>query len=283
MAQAMTLRVSRGFKLGTRLSDIEVPPELEVRKTSGLPWFDIALGSAESDIKKGDSGFTPTTTLLLTGMPGAGKSTLARQLASSMAAAGHVVLYNGTEESLLQVRKASRRLKLKNESAILMGEEVMLPKLLEYLDALKKDPKNKGKQIVLIQDSLATIDDGKYMTTDGKSRGTTSNTPVHCIEMIVDWMQANFGIGIIIGQVTKSGDFAGKQTIMHAVDARMHLRYEENEKSDVYGCLLAEVPKHRWGCNGMTMVLGMTETGIEERGRIQRPGFSNGAAATTDA
>lgn len=273
MAQ-MNLKVSRGFKMGTRLSDIEVPKELEVRKTTGLEWMDIALGSSPQDIKAGDSGFTPTTTMLLTGMPGAGKSTLARQLASSMAAAGHVVFYNGTEESLLQVRKASRRLKLKNERDILMGEEVMLPNVLGFLDNVKRDPANAGRQIVLIQDSLATIDDGKYVDATGRSRGTTSNTPVHCIEMIVDWMQANFGIAIVIGQVTKSGDFAGKQTIMHAVDARMHLFVDEKEKSDTYGCLLAEVPKHRWGCNGMTMVLGMGAEGIEERGRITKPGFA---------
>ena len=277
----MNLKVSRGFKTGTMISEVNVPKELEHRKSTGLEWMDIALGSSPQEIALGDSGFTPTTTMLLTGMPGAGKSTLARQLASSMTGAGHVVVYNCGEESLVQGKKACKRLQLKHD--FMVGEEVMLPSLLEFLDKVKKDPKNAGKQVVLIQDSLATLDDGKYVDAQGRSRGTTSNTPVHCIEALVDWMQANFGIGIVIGQVTKSGDFAGKQTIMHAVDARMHLFVDEKEKSDTYGCLLAEVPKHRWGCNGMTMVLGMESTGIVERGRITKPGFAATKPASDDA
>lgn len=272
MAQEMKLNVKRGFPTGTKVQSIVVPEELKRKATSGIKWFDDAIG--------GEGGFTPTSTMMLTGMPGAGKSTLLRQLADSMTGAGHVVVYNTGEESLFQAKMACERLKLKNN--FMVGEETMLPNLLTFLDKLKADPKNKDKRIVLLQDSLQTLDDGKYVDAQGRSRGTTGNTPVHCSEMLVDWMQSNFGICVFIGQVTKGGDFAGKQTIQHAIDVRAHLFYDEKEKSDTYGCLLLEVTKNRWGCNGKTYVLGMTSTGIEERGSFTKAGFGSNGASKSD-
>lgn len=258
----MKLNVARGFKAGTRIQSIEVPAQLRIKRTSGLQWFNDALG--------GEGGFTPTMTTMLTGGPGAGKSTLLRQLADTMTGAGHVVVYNTGEESLYQAKMACERLQLKQN--FMVAEEVMLPNLLGFLDNVKKDPKNKDKQIVLLQDSLQTLDDGKYVDAKGVSRGTTGKTPTYCAEMMVDWMQKNFGIGIFIGQCTKGGEFAGQNTIKHAVDAHIHMYYDEKEKSDTYGSLLFEVQKNRWGCNGKTFILGLTKTGIEERGHFRKAG-----------
>ena len=252
----MKLNVARGFRPGTRIHSIEVPPQLRVKKSSGITWLDDALG--------GEGGFTPTTTMMLTGGPGAGKSTLLRQLSDTMTAAGHIVVYNTGEESLYQAKMACERLQLKQN--FMVAEETMLPKLLSFLDKLKTDPKNKDKQIVLLQDSLQTLDDGKYVDAAGNSRGTTGKTPTYCSQMLVDWMQANFGICVFIGQCTKGGEFAGQNTIKHAIDTHAHMYYDEKEKSETYGCLLFEVQKNRWGCNGKTYILGLTKTGIEERG-----------------
>lgn len=258
----MKLNVARGFKTGTRINSIEVPAALRVKKTSGISWLDDALG--------GEGGFTPTTTLMLTGGPGAGKSTLLRQLAETLYSAGHLPIYNTGEESLYQAKMSCERLGLKND--FMVGEEIMLPKMLTFLDNVKNDPKNKGKQIFYLQDSLQTLDDGKYVDSNGVSRGTTGKTPTYCAEMMVDWMQRNFGIGIFIGQCTKGGEFAGQNTIKHAIDTHAHMFYDEKEKSDTYGCLLFEVQKNRWGCNGKTFILGLTKTGIEERGHFRKAG-----------
>lgn len=258
----MNLKVARGFETGTRINSIEVPAALRVKKSSGMSWLDDALG--------GEGGFTPTTTMMLTGGPGAGKSTLLRQLADSMTNEGHIVVYNTGEESLYQAKMSCERLQLKTN--FMVGEEVMLPKLLGFLDNVKKDPKNKGKQIVLLEDSLQTLDDGYYADKEGNSRGTNSKTPTRAASMIVEWMQANFGIGVFIGQCTKGGEFAGQNTIKHAIDTHAHMFYDEKEKSDTYGCLLFEVQKNRWGCNGKTFILGLTKTGIEERGHFRKAG-----------
>jgi DNA repair protein RadA/Sms len=258
----MSLKVARGFKTGTRINSIEVPAALRVKRTSGIEWLDDALG--------GEGGFTPTSTMMLTGGPGCGKSTLARQLADSMTAAGHIVVYNTGEESLYQAKMACERLQL--QTNFMVGEEVMLPKLLNFMTNVKNEPKNKGKQVVLLQDSLQTLDDGKYVDAKGESRGTTGVTPLRCTEQLVDWAQNEFGIVVFIGQCNKGGDFAGKAGIKFAVDTHAHLFYDEKEKSDTYGCLMFEVQKNRWGCNGKTYILGLTKTGIEERGSFKKAG-----------
>lgn len=260
----MKLKVARGFKIGTKIQSIEVPAQLRVKKTSGIEWLDEALG--------GEGGFTPTSTWMLTGGPGAGKSTLLRMLADSMTQVGHIVVYNTGEESLYQAKMSCERLNLKNNFPV--GEEVMLPKVLTYLDNVRSDPKNKGKQIVYLQDSLQTLDDGKYVDAKGNSRGTTSKTPTYCALDIVDWMQNNFGIGVFISQCTKGGDFKGDNTIKHAIDGHAHMWYDEKEKSDTYGCLILEVQKNRWGCNGKSFILSLTRTGIEQVGVFQKAGAS---------
>jgi len=254
----MNLNVKRGFKAGTRINTISVPEELRIKQTSGIEWLDDALG--------GNGGFTRTSVTMLTGGPGAGKSTLVRQLADTMTKAGHIVVYNSGEESLFQAKMACERLNL--TANFMVAEETMLPKLLAFMDSLRKA--HPTKTIVLLQDSLQTLDDGYYVDSKGESRGTNSKTPDRCAEMLVDWAQKNFGLVVFVGQCTKSGEFAGNNKIKHAIDVHCHMFYDEKEKSDTYGCLMFEVQKNRWGCNGKTYILGMTDTGLEERGSFQK-------------
>jgi DNA repair protein RadA/Sms len=257
----MKLNVARGFKTGTKINSIEVPPELRVRHSTGIKWLNEALGD--------EDGMVPTSCMMLTGGPGAGKSTLLRQLANSMNQVETLLpVYNTGEESLFQAKMACERLQLKSNFRV--GEEVMLPKLLTYLDKLRAE--NPEKRIVLLQDSLQTLDDGKYVDAKGNSRGTTGKTPTYCAEMLVDWCQHNFGIVIFIGQCTKGGEFAGQNTIKHAIDIHAHMFYDEKEKSETYGCLLFEVQKNRWGCNGKTFILGLEKTGVVERGSMVKAG-----------
>ena len=264
----MKLRVARGFKMGTMCSTIEVPAALRIKRTSGITWLDDALG--------GEGGFTPTTTMMLTGGPGAGKSTLQRILADALAGAGHIPIYATGEESLYQAKMACERLDLKND--FMTAEETMLPKLLTFADNVRNDPKNAKKQVFLLGDSLQTWDDGKYVDKDGNSRGTTGKTPKYCAEMIVDWAQSkdkhgNFGIATFVSQVTKSGDFKGDNTIRHAIDTHAHLWVDEKEKSDTYGCLIFEISKNRWGANGKSYILTRSKNGfLEEAGSFKKAG-----------
>ena len=244
----MNLNVGiKGLKRGTSISDISVPEALRDRKKVGLEWFDDALG--------GD-GFVPSSVMMLTGTPGAGKTTLLLQLADAITKAGHIALYNTGEESLYQVKMVAERLGLR--AGFVVGQDTLVPELLAHADFLREA--NPGKQVFILQDSLQTLDDGKWKD------GANSMTPVRATEMLTDWAKSNYGVVIFIGQVTKSGDFAGKQTILHAVDVRGQLFIDEEKKSDTYGERIFEVTKNRFGCSGRSYILGINRNGLYEKG-----------------
>jgi DNA repair protein RadA/Sms len=244
----MNLNVGiRNLKRGTNIAEISVPEALRVRKKTGLSWFDDALG--------GD-GFVPSSVMMLTGTPGAGKTTMLLQLANAITAAGHICLYNTGEESLYQVKMVAERLGLRN--GFVVGQDSLVGDLLEHADELRAA--NPGKQIFILQDSLQTLDDGKWKD------GTNSMSTVRATEMLTDWAKSNYGIVIFIGQVTKSGDFAGKQTILHAVDVRGRIFIDEEKKSETYGERIFEITKNRFGCSGKSYILGMNRTGLYEKG-----------------
>ena len=247
----MNLNVGiQGLKHGTSLAQIEVPKALRDRKKIGLPWFDNALG--------GD-GFVPSSVMMLTGTPGAGKTTMMLQMADAITKAGHTCLYNTGEESLFQTKMVAERLGL--HANFVVGQDTMVSDLLAHADHLRKT--NPKKQVFILQDSLQTLDDGKY--ANGFSN---SNTPVRCTEMLTDWAKSNYGIVTFIGQVTKSGDFAGKQTILHAVDVRGQLYIDDDKKSETYGERIFEITKNRFGCSGRSYVLGIDKSGLYEKGHF---------------
>lgn len=237
----------KGLKKGTNILDIEVPKALRDRKKVGISWFDDALGG---------EGFVPSQVMMLTGTPGAGKTTLLLQLADAITKAGHVCLYNTGEESLYQVKMVAERLGLR--AGFVVGQDTDVSELLAHADSLRKA--NPGKQVFVLQDSLQTLDDGKWKD------GTNSMTAVRATEMLTDWAKANYGVVIFIGQVTKSGDFAGKQTILHAVDVRGQLYIDQEKRSETYGERIFEVTKNRFGCSGRAYVLGLNKSGLFEKG-----------------
>ena len=239
------------WKHGTNILDLSVPKELETTIKTGVGWFDDAIGG---------EGMTPSTAMLLTGTPGAGKTTMCLQLADSITKAGNVCLFNTGEESLYQVRKVAKRIGMQH--GFIAGQDTKVADILNHADQLRKA--HKGKQVFLILDSLQTLDDGKY-----KDGAVNSMTQVRTTEMITNWCKEHFGIGIIIGQVTKSGDFAGKQQVKHTVDVHGHLFIDEQKNSETYGERLFEIQKNRFGCSGKRYILGMDKRGLYEKGHIQ--------------
>lgn len=248
--RAMNLNVGiRGMKRCTNINDIEVPPQLRHRRKIGVSWFDDALGG---------EGFVPSSVMMLTGTPGAGKTTLLLQLANSITAAGHICLYNTGEESLHQVKMVTERLGLR--SGFYVGQDTEVSDLIAHADTLRGA--NPGKQVFILQDSLQTLNDGKY------GEHTNSVTPLRCAETLTDWAKSTYGIVIFIGQVNKDGEFAGKNGILHAIDVRGALYIDGKKSSETYGERIFEVTKNRFGCSGRAYVLGMRREGLYEKGEI---------------
>jgi len=240
----------QNWKRGTNILDLEVPPELDRTVRTGVKFFDEAMGG---------EGMTPSTALLFTGTPGAGKTTLCLQLAEAITGSGNICLFNTGEESLYQVRKVARRLEMKH--GFVAGQDTKVKDILRHADAVRAA--HPGKQVFLILDSLQTLDDGKY--SDG---GTNSMSQVRATEMVTDWCKTTAGIAFLIGQVTKGGQFAGKQQIKHTVDAHAHLFIDDKKNSETYGERLLEVQKNRFGCSGKTFILGIEAKGLYEKGSI---------------
>ena len=246
----MTLNVGiKGLKRGTSINDLEVPKQLRDRKKVNITWFDDALGG---------EGFVPSSVMMLTGTPGAGKTTMLLQLANSITKAGHVCLYNTGEESLYQVKMVVERLGLKE--GFYVGQDTMITDLLAHADSLRKA--NPGKQVFILQDSLQTLDDGKWKD------GTNSMTALRCAEMLTDWAKSTYGVVIFIGQVNKDGEFQGKNGIKHAIDIHGHMYIDKQKKSETYGERIFEVTKNRFGCSGRAYILGIKREGLYEKGEL---------------
>ena len=263
MGASMNLQVGiKGLKRGSNILDLQVPAELKRKRKTGLDFFDDGLGG---------EGFTPSTSMMLTGGPGCGKTTMMLQLADAITGSGHIALMNTGEESLYQVRMVTERLKLKH--GFVPGQDTKVADLLAHAKMLqdkeveREKDASKRKQVFIIQDSLQTLDDGFY-----GNGATNSCTPLRCCELLTDWAKSTYGILVFIGQVTKSGEFAGKNAIKHAVDVHGRLYFDDDKKSETYGRRLFEFTKNRFGCNGKTYILGMEKTGLREEGSFSKAG-----------
>lgn len=251
MARSMDIDVGgvKNLKNGTNIKSVNVPDYLRVRIPTTIPWIDYALGG---------EGFTPSTSAMLTGGSGFGKTTLVLQLADALTGEGHIVLFNTGEECLYQTALVVERLKLKN--GFVCGQHIMMKDIIAHADFLRK--KNPGKHVFLFQDSLQAADDGHYRN------GTTGNTPVRCAEIFTSWAKDTGGIVVFIGQVNKDGEFNGKNAIRHAVDVHLHFTFDTDKKSDTYGERLLENRKNRFGRGGTTVIVGLEAEGLYEKGRM---------------
>lgn len=222
--------------LETNILEIEIPKKMESSVATGMPHFDRLCS--------GD-GVIPSTVMLLTGLPGLGKTTLGLQLADSITGQGHLALYNTCEESLYQVRKTTARLRLQNGFIPSYKSEV--GELIEYAEELQA--LNPEKQLFLFVDSLQTIE-VNYEKRKGRPP-SGQNVAVDAAWKLANWAKKNYAVVILIGQVTKDGVFAGKQEIKHAIDCHLHLCKDTEFRSTTYGERMACMEKNRFGIAGL--------------------------------
>jgi DNA repair protein RadA/Sms len=246
----------KGIQRGLKLSDVSVPPQLRKKVSCGIGWWDNSLGNITVNNKQ-MFGLTPSAVVMLTGTPGAGKTTAMLQVADAYANAGHNVLYNTGEESMYQVKLVAERLKLKCNFVI--GQDTLVGQIIEHADWMAAQ--SPGKQTYIFLDSLQTLDDGKY--PDGH---TNSATALRSVEMLTQWAKATYNNVTFIGQVNKDGEFQGKNGILHAIDVRARLFIDKDKKSETLGERIFEVTKNRMGGGAPAYVLGMGSRGLFEKG-----------------
>jgi DNA repair protein RadA/Sms len=233
----------------TNILDIDVPAALEENVPTGFAHIDALFA--------GD-GVTPSTAAIVTGIPGAGKTTLMLQLADAVTGAGHIALYNTGEESLYQVRKVVRRLGLQN--GFIPSYESSAQDIVKKAKAIQRA--NPGKQVFLFVDSLQCVEVDREKGKKGRTP-SQGNKEVGATEILTQWAKETFGILMIIGMVTKDGTFAGKQAIRHIVDAHLHLSVDTDRKSDTYGQRVATMEKNRFGASAIGYTYEINSAGVQ--------------------
>lgn len=241
----MRLKFSDSFEMGTSIQDISVPDALLQRQSTGIDWVDNALGG---------EGFTPSMVTMFTGSPGAGKTTALLAIADGITKNGGICLFNTAEESLYQVKRTVDRLGLR--ARFLVGGETNVDEIIKGADIIRNLPANKGKKFFLMVDSLQCLDDGHFAT--GR---ITCHTAERSLEKLTTWAKENFTCVIVVGQVTKSGEFAGSNKMKHMVDCHLSLTWERKDK-DLLGHRKFKVEKNRFGYNGTTHWLAMSSNGF---------------------
>jgi DNA repair protein RadA/Sms len=172
--------------------------ESEFRRIQTGPW-DTCLGGVED----GQTGIVTTSTVLIGGEPGAGKSTLAIQIGDSIADIQNAeVLYVTAEETLPQLKNRFKRLRLKRPELIRGLSIVGIAQDYDFQGLVKRI---KPKAIIL--DSISKIMGEDYRL------GISI-----CAALKVASIAIN-APSIIICHVNKGGDLAGMKAMEHEVDS----------------------------------------------------------------
>ncbi len=190
-------------------------------------------------------GIVPGATVLMSGEPGVGKSTLLLEVAARVARTGQTVLYVTAEESAAQVRLRAERTDGLADSLYLAAESD-LSAVLGQVEAIQPE--------LLIVDSVQTVISD---SSDGVAGGPSQVREV--AGSLVRLAKQRGCALLLVGHVTKDGSIAGPRTLEHLVDVVCHF---EGDKQTALRFLRAI--KNRFGPTDEVGCFEMNGTGIAE-------------------
>jgi DNA repair protein RadA/Sms len=234
-ATAPSGRVSAVRPTSGAVSITQIGAESVAHWPSGISEFDRVLGG----------GIVPGATILLSGEPGVGKSTLLLEVASRAAASGQRVLYVSAEESVSQVRLRAERTGALQQS-LFLAAETDLATILGQIDEV-------SPQLVIV-DSVQTVASG---LTDGLAGGPSQVREV-ASTLIRASKDRNLPI-LLVGHVTKDGTIAGPRLLEHLVD--VVLQFEGDRQTSLR---FVRAHKNRFGPTDEVGCFEMTGDGIAE-------------------
>ncbi|MBT9130136.1 MAG: DNA repair protein RadA [candidate division WS2 bacterium] len=189
-------------------------------------------------------GIVSGSSILLSGEPGIGKSTLLLQILPELAKSNSVIYFSG-EEIEEQLVDRARRVEI-NLNNIYFKYTPYLENIAEDVETL-----NPG---ALIVDSIQTI----QSTAIPSSAGTISQVRECAQNLIKIAKERNVPL-IIIGHITKEGVIAGPKTLEHMVDVVLYL--EGDSQSSLK---MLRTTKNRFGSSSEIAFLQMNEKGFKE-------------------
>lgn len=219
------------------LKDIKVPEKFFTRMQLGVQVLDELFGGVDWP------GILPGTSVLFTGMPGAGKSTAALQFADLLQRnAGRCILYNVGEENEFMVKMRADRLGVNGEFGLSVIEDV---------DELIKVCRDTGVE-VLFQDSLQTL------TMKGAEDLSRLDRMKKIAKRLHKFAKDDDVAVWVIGHITKSGEFAGPMEIKHDLDAHAHIRLNPDTMAREF-----MLTKNRFGPAGIPYECNLTAKGLD--------------------
>ena len=204
-------------------------------RPTGIGEFDRVLGG----------GLVPGATVLISGEPGVGKSTLLLEVAARAARRGIRALYVSAEESASQVRlRAERTGALDDE--LYLAAETDLATVLGQIDAVKP-------QLVIV-DSVQTVSSS---ASDG-APGQPAQVREVAGTLIRVAKERSIPL-LLVGHVTKDGSIAGPRMLEHLVD--VVLAFEGDRTTALR---FVRAMKNRFGPTDESGCFEMTGGGIAE-------------------
>ncbi len=212
-----------------------VSAEASAHWATGIEEFDRVLGG----------GIVPGATILLSGEPGVGKSTLLLEVASKAAGRGMKVLYVTAEESASQVRLRAERTNAL-EHNLFLAAETDLATILGQIDQVAPQ--------LLIVDSVQTVSSS---LSEGMAGGMSQVREVASTLIRVS-KDRNLPV-LLVGHVTKDGSIAGPRLLEHLVDVVCQF---EGDRQTALRFVRAH--KNRFGPTDEVGCFEMTGDGIAE-------------------
>lgn len=216
------------------LKDVQIPRSFYERILTNVKAIDEIFGGEQTP------GLMKGTSILITGTPGAGKSTFALQMAELLQeVAQRNVMYNIGEESDKMLKFNADRLNLKGSFTV--GKFEQVDDLIEYCT-------ENGVE-VLFQDSLQSL-------LDSDLRGNNKLRSV--AKKLHSFSKSSGTVVAVVGHSVKGGAFAGPQEIAHDVDAHAHFRMNKET-----GNRILEMEKNRLGPAKMPYEFYLSAHGLE--------------------
>lgn len=203
------------------------------RLSTGVQELDRVLG-----------GLVPGQTVLISGEPGVGKSTLILTVAGALAASRKVLYVNG-EESGAQVKIRAERMGIRSENLFLCPE-TNTEALCGLIEREKPD--------VLFVDSIQTMIHPGFSSVPG-SMVQTRETAFQLVECC---KRQNIPL-FLVAHVTKDGSIAGPKILEHMVDTVL---FFESDNRGLYRVLRSL--KNRFFSTTEVGLFEMMDTGLAE-------------------
>lgn len=217
------------------------------RISTGISEFDRVIGG----------GLVPGSTVVISGDPGTGKSTLMLQLIDKIATDEHPVIYASGEQNAEGVGLIAERVGVFNKNVIVMGLEGDVEKIVEQVDL------KKAKLVIIDSLQKAFIEDVEA------SVGSVQQGKAVIEHLVYNAKKLKFCV-IVISQVNKFGEMAGGKAVAHDVDTVLEFDYfypidkngdpEHDMGESPYRTL--RVGKNRNGPSGLQTLFEADENGV---------------------